>query len=528
MSSFKFIKPHKSVISSISNNQVPFDNNSRLKNIENFNNAPAQPAQSFNILDQKINPSQQKKGFGFIKKKPNNNSNNNLEQSNASVTSNEQKISGNNLYNAENDLNNLINNTNELLNFGTIQKNEDNLNNSNNNNKNSNININNLGEATYQNFRNVDEDNISKTKKESFFNNNQNFLNSDFSANSNNNNNYEEREKPLENLKEKKSGFSFLNRNKKKNINNNIAYSSESDSNKNVPYIANKTPLSSSMSDKLSDKGGNQNVNQGNMNINQAAAETEKDLIENNNYYMDMNSLNNSNSNNNINIYETTNNVKKEETLTPGKKEEIKEKTISEISIKSKYKLKKDNYIDDYIKYINELHIKKLVLQNKESELSSLNIEKENLIKEEQKAIDDNDYEKADNIENKIKDIKNKSCQILLKIEEETNLLMVIKKKEIQINNNLLLDIDEVSSGYNTLKEKLEEKIENFNTNEIAKHEGENIRLEKLKEKLEFLKSNLEQEKAIIDTEESKIDKLIKGQSAGIFESLENLISKKK
>jgi hypothetical protein len=62
----------------------------------------------------------------------------------------------------------------------------------------------------------------------------------------------------------------------------------------------------------------------------------------------------------------------------------------------------------------------------------------------------------------------------------------------------------------------------------MAKHEGENIRLEKLKEKLEFLKTNLEQEKSIIDTEESKIDNLIKGQSAGIFESLDNLNKDKK
>ena len=65
---------------------------------------------------------------------------------------------------------------------------------------------------------------------------------------------------------------------------------------------------------------------------------------------------------------------------------------------------------------------------------------------------------------------------------------MEIKKKEIQINNNLLLDINEVSSGYNILKKKLEEKIENFNNNDMAKHEGENIRLEKLKEKYIILK----------------------------------------
>ena len=89
------------------------------------------------------------------------------------------------------------------------------------------------------------------------------------------------------------------------------------------------------MSDKLSDKG----TNQGYININQEAAETEKDLMNNNNeYYMDMNSLNNSGNIVNANVNETNIN-KKNETLTPEKKEEIKEKGISEITINSRYKI---------------------------------------------------------------------------------------------------------------------------------------------------------------------------------------------
>ena len=225
MSAFKFIKSHKPLTNSNSNVQVPFDNDSKIKNIDNFNNAPAQPAQSFNISEPKINQPQQKKGFNFIKRKPNlNNANNNLEQSSTSVNSNEPIFSGNNnTFNAENDLNSLINNTNDLLNFGAIKKNEDNYNNfsNNNNDNNNNININTLGEATYQNFGNIDEDNSNIPKKETYFNNNLNFLKPDFANNANINNNFEEREKEVEKPKEKKSGFSFLNRKgKKKNINN--------------------------------------------------------------------------------------------------------------------------------------------------------------------------------------------------------------------------------------------------------------------------------------------------------------------
>ena len=54
---------------------MPFDSQSSSKNLDNFNGAPAQPAQSFNISEQKINQPQEKKGFGFIKKRKEQNNN---------------------------------------------------------------------------------------------------------------------------------------------------------------------------------------------------------------------------------------------------------------------------------------------------------------------------------------------------------------------------------------------------------------------------------------------------------------------
>ena len=360
-----------------------------------------------------------------------------------------------------------------------------------------------MGEPTYQTFGNIEDETSASN------NNNSgegvqptnsfpglNFLNPEPVNNNNNNflNNFQEKEKP----KEKKSGFSFLNKKPKKSNNN--LNNLNNDSTNSAPFIANKTPLSSSMSDNALEKSGNQKVNQGYSNMNETPKENENNTNNdstnlNNEYegYMDMN--------NNMN-----------EIPKPKQEEEPKETELNENSIKSKFNIKKNGFINDYIKYINELHSKKLALQNKESDLSLLNVQKENLMKEEQKAIDDNDYEKADNIENKIKEIKNKASETLLKIEEETHSLMSIKKKEIEINNSLLLDINEVTTGYNILKNKMEEKIEKFTNNELAKHEGENIRLEKLNEKLQFLKNNLEQDKNIISDEEVKINNLIKGQ----------------
>ena len=239
MSSFKFIKSKKNLSSSNSNVQMPSDNDYKMKNMDSFNGAPAQPAQSFNISEPKIEQPPKKKGFDFIKKRQNNtaNSTNNLEQSSNSIKSNEQKNNENNNYPSENDLDNLINNTYELLNLGKNKTNNENLSNSNNN-----VNINTLGEANYHNYANIEDDSAKNSKYESPFNNNLNMVNQDFA--SNNNNNYEEREKEVEKPVQKKSGFSFLNKKgKKPNLNtNNMNKNSESDSNNNIPYIANKTP----------------------------------------------------------------------------------------------------------------------------------------------------------------------------------------------------------------------------------------------------------------------------------------------
>ena len=531
--SFSFIKK-KQPTNTTNNVNMQYDFDSKTKNQDTFNGAPAQPAQSFNIPEPKLNPvnnnpPQPKKGFGFIKKKNLSNKAmnvNNLEQSNTSINSNDPKFAGTNNNNIITDLDSLINNTNELLNFGKVEK-SNNFNNDNLSNSNNNLNINTLGDPSYQNIGNIEDD--TEVNQGTPSNNslpNYNFLNQEQNNNNmntflNNNLNEKEKEKP----KEKKSGFSFLNKKPKKqnnNSNNNNTFNSLSnnDSNKNIPYIGNKTPLSSSMSDKVSEKSGNLNNNltQGYSNIN-VITPIEKEKEESNLNY-EMNNNYNEFENNN---YNDMNNIDNQNDVPKPIVEETKPKELNEDLIKSKYNKKKNNFINDYIKYINELHSKKLSLQNQESELSLLNLQKENLIKEEQKAIDDNDYEKADHIENKIKQLKNNANEILSKIEEETHSLMDIKNKEIEINNNLLSDIDDVTIGYNSLKTKLEEKIDNFTNNELAKHEGENIRLEKLSEKLQFLKTNLEQDKNLISEEEIKINNLIKGQSAGIFENLENL-----
>ena len=121
-----------------------------------------------------------------------------------------------------------------------------------------------MGEPTYQTFGNIEDETSASN------NNNSgegvqptnsfpglNFLNPEPVNNNNNNflNNFQEKEKP----KEKKSGFSFLNKKPKKSNNN--LNNLNNDSTNSAPFIANKTPLSSSMSDNALEKSGNQKVN---------------------------------------------------------------------------------------------------------------------------------------------------------------------------------------------------------------------------------------------------------------------------
>jgi hypothetical protein len=164
-----------------------------------------------------------------------------------------------------------------------------------------------------------------------------------------------------------------------------------------------------------------------------------------------------------------------------------------------------------------------LKLNSKKNELELKNTEKENLIIEEQKAIEENDFEKADHIETSITKLSEKIEEINNNIEEYIKNVMKSRSNEISLMKNSLNDFDNISKDYLKLKENVEETINKFNNNEMVKHKTEELRLEKMFHKLEFLKSNLDIEKSTIDSDENKIMDKIKEQSAGIFEDLDNL-----
>ena len=183
----------------------------------------------------------------------------------------------------------------------------------------------------------------------------------------------------------------------------------------------------------------------------------------------------------------------------------------------------KNNAKNNYLNYISNVHCLKLKLKAKNEELKNVNAEKEKLYKEEQIAIEENDFEKADHIESSIKEFNNKIININSTIDQCIKELMTGREKELNLMRSAIKDVEAISESYGKLKNIIEDKIDSFNNNEFAKHKSENIRLQKMNEKLQFLKSNLDTEKSYIDTEEAKINEVIKGQSKGIFDDLDEL-----
>ena len=225
-------------------------------------------------------------------------------------------------------------------------------------------------------------------------------------------------------------------------------------------------------------------------------------------------------------LYEQIN-LKKEIDESPIINRQNSKLNITKEAVDEQLVKQKNNSKNNYLNYISNIHCLKLKLKSKNEELKNLNLEKEKLYKEEQIAIEENDFEKADHIESSIKEFNNKIININAIVSQCNKELMENREKELNLMRGAIKEIEEISENYGKLKSNIEDKIETFNNNEMAKHKSENIRLQKMNEKLQFLKSNLDTEKNYIDTEEEKINEVIKGQSKGIFDDLDNLHQEK-
>lgn len=171
---------------------------------------------------------------------------------------------------------------------------------------------------------------------------------------------------------------------------------------------------------------------------------------------------------------------------------------------------------------INIHHLKKLKAI-KEKDLENYNKDLEHLYNHENEAIENNDFEEAQVIDDKINEIKEKVKRIEEQIEINDKEMMQLREQDLLISRNRLKSLEDANSQISKLKASKECELEAFNNNDLNRHKNEKIKIKKMREKLDIIKSNLDSEKSYIDEEEEKIDKVIRSQSNSVFDELGEL-----
>ena len=138
-------------------------------------------------------------------------------------------------------------------------------------------------------------------------------------------------------------------------------------------------------------------------------------------------------------------------------------------------------------------------------------------------AIADENYLKAEDLQNKTNNIKIQIERLNTKCEELSKELLQLKERELITYKTILNSYKEVSHNFNKLEEHTLKEISDLKVNEISKHKNDEFRIKKLKEKLENLEQSIEINKEDLNIEEDKINSLIGTQSLEISEELGEL-----
>lgn len=138
-------------------------------------------------------------------------------------------------------------------------------------------------------------------------------------------------------------------------------------------------------------------------------------------------------------------------------------------------------------------------------------------------AIADENYLKAEDLQNKTNNIKIQIERLNTKCDELSKELLQLKERELISYKTILNSYKEVSHNFNKLEEHTLKEISDLKVNEISKHKNDEFRIKKLKEKLENLEQSIEINKEDLNIEEDKINSLIGTQSLEISEELGEL-----
>ncbi len=183
---------------------------------------------------------------------------------------------------------------------------------------------------------------------------------------------------------------------------------------------------------------------------------------------------------------------KSEETLKEIKKEEI----VSPKETKSKAEdmLQSKDALDNLIYKIHNIKTK-IREKNKEvinlEELLKINIHKE------EEAINNNDFDRAQEIENTICETRDRLSKIKINLEDLNKEMSKLRDSEIVVLRHRAKVVEESINSANQLYKTKQNEILDFQNKEYKKHNSDNIKITKLKEKLDFLQSNLKTEKDV-------------------------------
>jgi hypothetical protein len=182
-----------------------------------------------------------------------------------------------------------------------------------------------------------------------------------------------------------------------------------------------------------------------------------------------------------------------------------------------------ESYKDIILNFYNV----KVKLRTKEEELKKIHKESESLYEREEEAIANNEFDEAQSIENLITANKRRVEGIQATIKKYKEEMNTYREHELLNQRKRLKILDETLTSFKKMKSQQDYELESFQNTDLNKHKNDNIKIKKLKEKLDFLKTNLDSDKNYIDEEEEKITKVIKSQSSGVFEELEELNTSK-
>ncbi len=182
--------------------------------------------------------------------------------------------------------------------------------------------------------------------------------------------------------------------------------------------------------------------------------------------------------------------IKKEEIITPKSKKVEETKPINKVEDLMQSK-------DTFDNLIYKLHNVKIKIKDKLKETKNLEELLDINIHKEEEAIHNNDFDRAQEIENTICETRERLSNIRLTLEELNKEMSKLRDSELIVIRHRAKVLEESINSTNLLHKTKQNEMIDYQNKESKKHTGDNVKITKLKEKLDFLQSNLKTEKDV-------------------------------